>query len=183
MRDLPDDEREFMELFAAQCGQALARALAFEAEQIARERTERLQAIMAALGEANSEQEIARVVVSNLREIVHTPRVAIYRVEDGSDGRPELVLMDERGVETWSRRRFDRIAIDGETPLAEVVRSREPVFLPTETRSSSDFPRGLPIARTVHGQEAWAALPLIASTGKPLGAVGVRLRRAARVRR
>jgi GAF domain-containing protein len=88
VRDLPDDEREFMELFAAQCGQALARALAFEAEQIARERTERLQAIMAALGEANSEQEIARVVVSNLREIVHTPRVAIYRVEDGSDGRP-----------------------------------------------------------------------------------------------
>ncbi len=172
VRDLPDDEREFMELFAAQCGQALARALAFEAEQIARERTERLQAIMAALGEANSEQEIARVVVSNLREIVHTPRVAIYRVEDGSDGRPELVMMDERGVETWSRRRFDRIAIDSETPLAEVVRSQEPVFLPDRAAFEQRFPAWPADGRTVT-QEAWAALPLIASTGKPLGAVAL----------
>src|SRR4029079_10213409 len=42
-RSLPNDDRDFMELFASQCGQALARALAFDAERVARERTERLQ--------------------------------------------------------------------------------------------------------------------------------------------
>ena len=43
------DEREFDGAVAAQCGQALARALAFDAERVARERTERLQRVTATL--------------------------------------------------------------------------------------------------------------------------------------
>jgi signal transduction histidine kinase/PAS domain-containing protein len=170
VRALGAEERAFMELFAAQCGQAMARALAFEAEQVARERTERLQRIMTAFSEASTEQEIAEVVVSNLREVVRTQRVAVYRVEEASDRHPELVMMDERGVESWSRRRYDRIPVDSDIPLAEVLRKQEPVFLADRAQFEQRFPSFPANART-STQEAWGALPLIASTGKPIGVV------------
>ena len=90
---IPADEREFMERFATQSGQAFARALAFEAERIARERTERLQGLTAALAGAGSEREVAHIVVSHLRDVLAPKTVAIYRVEDDEDSHPHLVMI------------------------------------------------------------------------------------------
>ena len=140
MRELEPATRDFMELFASQCGQALARALSFDAERIARERTERLQRLTAALAGASSESDVTGVVVSNLREGTLAPRVAIYRVEPGADGRSELVMIDEIGVDPSVRAKFGRIPVDGATPVAELIRKRESVFLTDNAAFRARFP-------------------------------------------
>jgi len=166
---IPADEREFMQRFAAQSGQAFARALAFEAERIARERTERLQRLTAALADAGSEQAVAHTVVSHLRDVLAPRAVAIFRVEDNEDHSSQLVMMGESGVDETSRARFHTLALDGDSPLAELVRQRETVFLPDVVAFRARFP-DWPETGRESGQEAWVGIPLIASTGKPLGA-------------
>jgi signal transduction histidine kinase/PAS domain-containing protein len=166
---IPADEREFMERFAAQSGQAFARALAFEAERIARERTERLQGLTAALADAGTEREVAHIVVSHLSEVLTPGAVAIFRVEDDDDGRQHLAMVDDRGVDPARRARFQSLWLDGDSPLAEVVRQRETVFMPDRATFGARFPTW-PAGDRAVGQEAWVGIPLIASTGRPLGA-------------
>jgi signal transduction histidine kinase/PAS domain-containing protein/putative methionine-R-sulfoxide reductase with GAF domain len=172
VREIPADEREFMERFAAQCGQALARARAFEAERAARERTERLQRMTAALAEAKREPEVARIVVSNIRDILQPKAVAIFRIEEREAGGADLVMMDEGGVDARSRTEFFRLPLDGDSPLAELVRQQETVFLPDTAAFAARFPRW-PTTGRPQTQEAWVAIPLIASTGKALGALAL----------
>ena len=166
---IPVDEREFMERFAAQSGQAFARALAFEAERIARERTERLQHLTAALADAGSERDVARIVVSSLRDVLQPKAVALFRVEEDGGQPPTLVMMDESGVDEPSRTRFHRLSMEGDSPLAELVRQRETVFLPDAAAFRARFP-AWPSSQRQFGREAWVGIPLVASTGKPLGA-------------
>jgi len=166
---IPADEREFMERFAIQSGQAFARALAFEAESIARERTERLQRITAALADPGSQRDVARIVVSHLRDVLEPRAVAIFRVEEDEDGHQHLVMMDESGVDQTSRARFHSLAVNGDSPLAELVRRRETVFLPDGAAFEARFPNWRAGGRAP-GQEAWVGITLIASTGRPLGA-------------
>jgi signal transduction histidine kinase len=169
VREIPGDEREFMERFAAQCGQALARALAFEAERIARGRTERLQRLTAALAEATNDQDVARNVVASLRDVLRPKAVAIYHVETLADDRAELVMMDESGVDAESQGRFARVPVDADVPLARVVREHAAVFLSDAAAFRARFPTWPPNGAPLDYQ-AWVAIPLIASTGTALGA-------------
>ena len=166
---IPADEREFMERFAVQSGQAFARALAFEAERIARERTERLQGLTAALADAGSEREVAHIVVSHLRDVLEPAAVAIFRVEDDEDRRPHLVMIHESGVDEARRARYQTLSLQGDSPLAELVRQRETVFLSDAAAFQARFPEW-PASRRAVGQQAWVGIPLVASTGRPLGA-------------
>jgi signal transduction histidine kinase/PAS domain-containing protein len=166
---IPADEREFMERFAVQSGQAFARARAFEAERIARERTERLQRLTAALADADSERDVAHIVVSNLRDVLQPKAVAIFRVEEDEETNRALVMMDESGVDEPSRDRFHRLPMDGNSPLAELVRQRETVFLADGAAFQVRFPNW-PASDRASGQEAWVGISLVASTGRPLGA-------------
>jgi len=169
---IPADEREFMERFAAQSGQAFARALAFEAERVARERTERLQRLTAALADAGSEREVARIVVSHLRDVLAPKAVAIFHVEDDETEVPHLVMMDESGVDAPNRARFHTLSLDGDAPLAELVRQRETVFLSDGAAFQARFPEWPANGRS-SGQEAWVGIPLIESTGRPLGVLAL----------
>jgi signal transduction histidine kinase/PAS domain-containing protein len=162
------DDRDFMERFAAQCGQALARSLAFEAERVARERTERLQRLTAALADATSERDVARILVANLREVLEPLAAAMFRVEIGNDGEANVVMVSDSGVPEDSRSRFGRFALDSDAPVAELVRKQEAVFLPDAAAFRARFPNWPADGRSP-GQEAWIAVPLIASTGSPLG--------------
>jgi signal transduction histidine kinase/PAS domain-containing protein len=153
-RPLPHDDRDFMELFAAQCGQALARALAFEAERVARERTERLQRVTAALAAASSEAEVARVLVSNLQDVLEPRRVAFYHVVRDPDAAARLELIEQSGLTIDELQRVAPLPLDGDAPIATVARTGDAVF---STKSADT--------------EAWAGLALTASTGAALGAV------------
>jgi signal transduction histidine kinase/PAS domain-containing protein len=168
VHEIPQHDREFMERFAAQCGQALARALAFEAERVARERTERLQRLTAALADATTERDVARILVANLYEVLQPLAAAVFRVDGRDDGQASLVMVSDSGVSDASRSRFGRFALDGDAPIAELVRKQEAVFLPDSAAFHARFPNW-PVDGRSPGQEAWIGVPLIASTGTPLG--------------
>jgi len=172
VRELEQATRDFMELFASQCGQALGRALSFDAERAARERTERLQRITASLAAAGSAGDVARVVVSNMRDGAVAKRVAIFCVEPGSGGEPELVMMEESSVDPSSRARFGSFPLSGDAPIAELVRNRESVFFKDQTAFRERFPAWPADGRSA-GEDAWAGLPLIASTGKTIGIIAL----------
>ena len=142
---------------------------AFESERAARQRTERLQRLTAALADANKEREVARILVSSIYAVLQPKTAAIFRVEGREDGGTDLVMMDESGVDDRSRGHFLRLSLDGNSPLAELVRTRETVFLPDAAAFHARFPYW-PASGRPSGQEAWVAIPLIASTGKALGA-------------
>ena len=169
---LPADEREFMELFASQCGQALGRAIAFEAERVARERTQRLQRITSTLAGAGSEREVADVFVANLRDVLGPRSVAVYGVVEDGLGPADLVVMDESGAGVLRSERFGRTALDGHTPISEVVLDGEPVFVSDDAAFRARFPRWQGNGRP-DGEQAWVALPLKDSTGAPLAAVAL----------
>jgi signal transduction histidine kinase/PAS domain-containing protein len=171
VRPLPSDEREFMELYAAQCGQALARALAFEAERVARERTELLLRVTESLAAATGEAEVARVVVSNLQAVLEPSRVAIYHVVRRDREPVELVLLDGAGMTPDDERRFGRFPLEGESPIAIVARTGEPSFLGSKSEFEAAFPHWPRDLR--QSSSAWAALPLRASTGAPIGTVAL----------
>jgi signal transduction histidine kinase/PAS domain-containing protein len=172
VRPLPSDEREFMELYAAQCGQALARALAFEAERVARERTELLLRVTESLAAATGEAEVARVVVSNLQTVLEPSRVAIYHVVRRDREPVELVLLDGAGMTPDDERRFGRFPLEGESPIAIVARTGESLFLGSKSEFEAAFPHWPRDPRS-QGSSAWAGLPLRASTGAPIGTVAL----------
>ena len=171
-RPMPADEREFMELFAAQCGQALERARAFEAERVARERTERLLQVTSALAAARSEAEVARVVVTNLEAVLDPARVAFYHIVRHDPLPSELVLIDGAGLSPGDEHIIGRFALDGDSPVAIVTRGGESAFVASQDEFASRFPH-FPRARRVPGTSAWACLTLSASTGAPIGAVAL----------
>jgi signal transduction histidine kinase len=142
---------------------------AFESERAARQRTERLQRLTAALADANKEREVARILVSSIYAVLQPRTAAIFRIEGREDGGTDLVMMDESGVDDRSRDHFLRLSLDGNSPLAELVRKQETVFLPDAAAFHARFPYW-PASGRPSGQEAWVAIPLIASTGKALGA-------------
>ena len=171
-RPLPNDDRDFMELFAAQCGQALARALAFDAERVARERTERLQRVTAALAAASSEAEVARVLVSNLQDVLEPRRVAFYHVVRDEDATAQLELIEQGGLTKDELRRAARFELNGESPIAAVARTGDAVFLANRAAFRTRFPDSSSEIRSADA-EAWVGLALTASTGAALGAVAV----------
>lgn len=135
----------------------------------ARSAAERLQRLTSALAEARTEDDVARIVVLSLRETIQPMAVAMFRVEYGDDGRADVVMMDESGVEPPSRALYTRVPLDGDSPVADAVRKRENVFLDDAAAFHERFPAWPKDARAP-GSEAWVAVPLIASSGKPLGA-------------
>jgi signal transduction histidine kinase/PAS domain-containing protein len=172
VRALGQDTRDFMELFASQCGQALGRALSFDTERAARERTERLQRITASLAGASSAGDVARVVVSNMRDGAAAKHVTIFCVETGSDGESELAMMEESSVDPSSRTRFARFPLSGDAPIAELVRTRESAFFKDQTAFRQRFP-AWPADGRSPAEEAWAGLPLISSMGKAIGIIAL----------
>jgi signal transduction histidine kinase/PAS domain-containing protein len=172
IRPLPPDEREFMELFAAQCGQALARAMAFEAERVARERTERLLQVTGALAAASSEREVAHVVISNLGAVLEPGPITVFQVVRDAVGRSDLALIDGAGLSEDEKRRFTRFPLASDVPIAIVARTGDAVFLANREEFSARFPHW-PDERRIGASSAWAAFALTASTGAPLGAVAL----------
>ncbi len=105
-RDLSDSEKRWLETVVSQCAQALERSRLFDAEQLLRRRSERLQSMTAALSNALTRTDIAEVIVDEVGAAVSADGVAL------------AVVSEERGVvRTLARRGYTD---DLEAPLLEV---------------------------------------------------------------
>ncbi|MDQ3997975.1 MAG: PAS domain S-box protein, partial [Gemmatimonadota bacterium] len=138
------------------------------AERAARERTERLQAVTAALVEAVTVADVADCVVETVRATT-TARSATLSllVADGTEF--EVVRMmglSEEAVAKWRR-----YPADPGFPSTQAVHTGEPVFLRSNEEIRERFPKIEDRARE-YGFAATAVLPLVVA-GTTVGTLGI----------
>lgn len=128
------------------------------------ERTTRMQAIAGALSEALTVEQVADVILRQGSSAVGAAAVSIVLLADNdtilevayATGYPEAV------VEHWPR-----FSVDTVVPLADTVRTGQPVWLPTPEARNTAYPG---LASSELEYQAWAALPLVIKS-RPIGAI------------
>jgi PAS domain S-box-containing protein len=164
----PDDVQLAVEV-AHRAAFAVDNARLFRAEHVARERVERLQRVTSALAGVATERDVAEILVSNLTEVLQ-PRVVAFFGVDAAEADAELRLKSVRGLTPAEERRFASFRLDGDAPIAEIVRTGDAVFLESHAAFQARYPFWSDQTRAGSG-EAWAALGLRSSAGEPLGGV------------
>ena len=177
-RTFDDDDRQLLRTLAAQCAQALERALLYEAEQQARataeqaiESTTRLQLLAAELAEALTPQDVAEVVVTHGIASVGADAGALELLAD--DGKMLEVMNGQGPDRTMVTGDWRRFSTDLKLPSNVALRTLEPVFIESkkDIRENyplvADYPHVLEVRSGLHAR-AGAHLPLVVS-GRPLG--------------
>ena len=163
------------EELARRAATAVENARLHEAEQRARreaeagaERIARLQAVTGALSEARTPAEVADVVIGEgLRSMGARAGWLVQVSEDG--GGFEVLRAqgyDEAVVET-----FRRTQLDAPVPLADALRTGEPVFVESPEARAARYP-GLARDYARLGDGAWAAVPMTVE-GRVIGGIGL----------
>jgi PAS domain S-box-containing protein len=136
-----------------------------KAEQAA-ERTARLQAVTAAFSEALTPNQVAEVVVNQgIAALgITTGFVALLTDNDTSLEIVQSVGLPQELIESW--RRFP---ITAPVPLAELVRTRQPIFLESVEAFTTQYPI-LAHAPMSTGNNAFACIPVMVE-GQILGGI------------
>ena len=150
----PDTDDEQARLAAEQRGRARAeRAL---------DRLSRLQRVTAGLSEALTPQQVAGVVVSHG-----------IRALDAQAGRISVLQPDGRSVMVIGYSGYARVnpefSLDEALPTAEVLRTGQPLFVPTNAEALARFPRDREVVEPVI-EGALASAPLVIE-GRVVGAM------------
>jgi serine phosphatase RsbU (regulator of sigma subunit)/anti-sigma regulatory factor (Ser/Thr protein kinase) len=155
-RTLTEGERRWLQTVVSQCAQALERSRLFDAEQLLRVRSERLQNMTAALGNALTRQDVADVVVNEIGTAV------------GADATALAVVVEERGlIRTVAWRGFDEdaldegffeVPLDAASPGTRALRRRTSTFYETADELRAEFANPGMVA----GHESYLFMPLIA---------------------
>ncbi|HEU4452805.1 MAG TPA: ATP-binding protein, partial [Longimicrobium sp.] len=133
------------------------------------ERTARLQALTAALAEALTPRQVARVVVEQgVAALEADAGVIVLTTEDGA----WLELAGTSGYAEATVAGWERFPLAAETPLSEAVRTRMPVALPSLAERERRFPA---LAGVATEFQATLSVPLVVE-GKPVGAMGLSFR-------
>jgi PAS domain S-box-containing protein len=124
----------------------------------ARERTERLQQVTAALVEANTRQDVLDVMLAQGVAATNALRGAVSLV--GSD-RETLEVKAWHNYPESVVRDFGRVQLTAETPHAEVARTGEPLFIGSRAERDRRYPL---LSERPEETYALATLPLVGRT-------------------
>ena len=149
---------------------ALSEGERAEAEA-ARERSMRLHALTAALSTSSTPEEVAEAVVAHAPAVLGAVGVVIAR---SSDDGAWLEIMRAGDMPDDVRDAWRRFPVDAPVPLAEVVRTGEPVFLESRAAWAARYPAMAPLLEATE-HHANAVAPLIAH-GQVLGVLGAAFR-------
>ena len=159
-------------LSAERLGREAAEAAAIQV-RASEARVRRLQKVTAALSEAATPADVARVMLDQSLDGLGAAASAIYALAPGAD---ELEILDQRGHPPQDLAKFARIPLTLRAPLADAARERAPSFYESFEQCAALYPQ-LRHAIASGGFEASAALPLI-TRGVVLGVLGIRFREA-----
>jgi signal transduction histidine kinase/ActR/RegA family two-component response regulator len=160
-------------VIAQRAAAAVEHALLFQAEQRARQSAEeaagrmaRLQSITAALLEALTPSDVSAVIVEQGMAALGASTGAVALVtEDGA----QLVVVSAVGYAGQLVEPGRRIPLAAPTPLADAIRTGEPVFLASAAEREARYPE---FARRAAAHEAGATVPLTVR-GRPVGVLGL----------
>ncbi|MBK9747225.1 MAG: GAF domain-containing protein [Chloroflexi bacterium] len=128
-----------------------------------------LQTLTAHFSRALTPREIAQVIVDHAKPAVGAHLIVCVLVaEDGQS----LQALDAGGVPGALMQVYGRLPFDSPTPLAEMARTGEPIWIETQAEYIRQYPTMETILRDVTKSHAMAALPLVANN-RLLGGLGV----------
>ena len=125
-------------------------------------RAERLQRVTAALVEASTTRDVIDVMLDQGIAASGAARGAVALVTEGGD---ELEVKAWHNYPGKMPALLDRFSVDSDAPLAEAVRTREPLYFGTLREREERYPN---LSVWSEETQALAALPLVAE-GKPSG--------------
>ena len=130
------------------------------------EQARRVLAYTAALAEADSLSDVVDTVATMVLPAYGATGMLVSLVESGRLRLAGHFGYDDRAVELLAV-----LALDGDTPISQVLRTREALFLPTRDAYLGLFPH---LRETVEAaaKSAWAFLPLTVS-GRTLGSLTI----------
>lgn len=130
------------------------------------EQARRVLAYSHALAEAESVSDVTEVVATMVLPAFGATGLLVSLADSG-----KLRLAGHAGYEIAAREALDGLPIDADAPIAEVMRTREPLFLPSPEAYYSRFPSfGYIVPLTA--KQAWAFVPLTVS-GRALGSLTI----------
>ena len=144
------------------------RKLVEERQRRIQRKVAQLHAISVELAKAHKPDEIAKIVIDEVMTAINADAGAVVLTKSESHG---LNVLYAKGysddvVEAWNR-----FPLDSEAPLAEVVRTKEPILLFSHEELVKQFPLLGGIYST-QDRKAFAVLPLLVQ-GQALGAIGL----------
>jgi signal transduction histidine kinase len=169
-----DQDVALVEELAHRAALAVDNARLYEAEQQARQEAEEtaaritaFQAITAALSEALTPAQVAQVVVEQ--------GITALRAKSGSvalldQTETTLEVIDARGYRPEIREKWRKFPLTAAVPLADAVRTEEPVFVESLEALAARYPHLVDQVSGSH--EALAAVPLTVE-GQTLGGLGL----------
>jgi PAS domain S-box-containing protein len=139
-----DEDVHLLELVAERAGVAIENAGLYDAEQRARQiaeeavrQTVALQSVTAALSEAVSPDQVARVTLDQgVAALGAVAGLVALVSEDGT----QLEIVRARGYPTEMLDKWQRFPVDGQFPLSEAVRTGRPVLLESTRAREERYP-------------------------------------------
>jgi PAS domain S-box-containing protein len=130
------------------------------------EQARRVLAYSQALAEADTVSDITDVVATMVLPAFDATGVLVFLADSG-----KLWLAGHTGYGRAAIQAFNGVPIDGNAPIAEVMRTRQPAFLPTLQAYLARYPEMSEMVRLT-GKQAWAFAPLTVS-GRALGSLTI----------
>ncbi|HEU0336251.1 MAG TPA: GAF domain-containing protein [Gaiellaceae bacterium] len=162
-REFSPEDRDWLAALAGQCAQALDRSRLYDDERRSRRRSERLQAMTAALTGSLAQREVASVLLDQSLAAfdVDLGVVALYRPDTN-----ELESVEFRGADEDQLAPWRRYSVGAEYPSADAFRQRRTLVLDHDAYVDSYPELGPPFAQL--GIETIAYFPLFAG-GRGMG--------------
>ena len=135
--------------------------------EAARERTSRLHELTAALSSSSTVSEIADAIVAHATAVLGAVGTVMTRLS--ADG-ARLELLQASHMPDHLRAHWRDFPINAAVPLAEVVRTREAIFLESRVQWLASYPDAGPMLEAT-GHHANVVLPLVVDE-RVLGAMG-----------
>jgi serine phosphatase RsbU (regulator of sigma subunit)/PAS domain-containing protein/anti-sigma regulatory factor (Ser/Thr protein kinase) len=130
------------------------------------EQSRRVLAYSQAFAQADSVADVTEVVATMVLPAFDATGLLVSLVDSG-----KLRLAGHAGYPLRAREALDGLPIDADVPIAQVLRSREPQFLPSRAAYLARYPLLGPLIE-MSGKHAWAFVPLTVS-GRALGSLTI----------
>ena len=156
-REWDADERTFFRSLASICAQALERTQLMAAERTARARTERLQAVTAALSSALTPADVGHVIATEGAVALGATAAAVAVLTEQGDALRYIAWVGYplKALEEW----YDT-PLDFPSPVTDAVRSRGSLWFGDHAGWRAAYPHLADVAQVVPSG-AWAAIPLV----------------------
>ena len=157
-RELSDDERKWLQAVVSQCAQALERSRLFDAEHTLRQRSDRLQSMTAALSNALTRSDVAKVVVDEIGSSLGASATALGIVVEE---RRLVQLLAWVGYSDESIESRREVSLDEPTPGNRAVKRRVSAFYESLADVRDAVP-GVSVAMELAEHESFLYVPLVA---------------------